>query len=698
MLQEIIELQDKAVASVIELLGKKREITFRAPTGSGKTYMMADLMNQILSGNDGVIFLVSSLSKGGLAKQNYDKFLEYSMNGAFKEIKPYLINTDISGEESLFIPDGYNVYVLPRDLYKEDSLLMRGPMTNFLQKVTTNLFGEGLNKEIYVIKDECHQATKNLDSLAKEYFSKIINFSATPDAKKGQHPDVQITDDEAVSAKLIKHIEWGAEDDTVEDAINQFERIKGDYRNLLGVNPCLIIQISNKDKADEELNNNILPVLDKAEHQDLKWMIIVDSEKKKDQPDVYQRRTNDIVGKRLPIHRWKDYAKSNTSTIDIIIFKMVISEGWDIPRACMLYQVRDSKSKQLDEQVMGRVRRNPRLLDFENLSDDAKELALTAWIWGIKPEQGRNSYEVSLAGQKFTRAQVLVKTTRLKALSNKKGIDVEAIISKEKPIIHHKGIFDLYRKLRGQEDMTKLCYEYSSSINNWLSFMEHFDVLKKEYEQFICDYSESMELVSDEDGKEVLSSFPLVSLYTDNENYLSIGEWVWVRKDSGEDFSFDSDAERKWASILKDLSREGAKQISDDGHSPEFLDEDGDPIKRYMWGKNYPAGSDIKFQYYLNGTHDSFPDFVLKDNQDRIHLFEVKSLNVKAGSNINDGEYQKKLLALSECYKYCSLLTGQYFYLPVLKDNKWEIYRFVNGVEDIISEKAFRKSVLSLLA
>ena len=33
---------------------------------------------------------------------------------------------------------------------------------------------------------------------------------------------------------------------------------------------------------------------------------------------------------------------------------MVISEGWDIPRACMLYQIRDSKSKQLDEQVMGR--------------------------------------------------------------------------------------------------------------------------------------------------------------------------------------------------------------------------------------------------------------------------------------------------------------------------------------------------------
>ena len=49
-------------------------------------------------------------------------------------------------------------------------------------------------------------------------------------------------------------------------------------------------------------------------------------------------------------------------------------KGWDIPRACMLFQIRDSKSKQLDEQVLGRVRRNPLLLDFENIDVDSKVL------------------------------------------------------------------------------------------------------------------------------------------------------------------------------------------------------------------------------------------------------------------------------------------------------------------------------------
>ena len=212
-------------------------------------------------------------------------------------------------------------------------------------------------------------------------------MSATPNLRRGQNPDVEITEEEAVNAKLIKHIELGNEEETVADALSKFEEIKDSYRNMLGVNPCLIIQISNKDKADYELNNLILPELNKVEHQDLKWMLIVDNDKKCDTNDVFK-------AKKLPVNKWKDYAKENTSTIDIIIFKMVISEGWDIPRACMLYQVRDTSSEQLDEQVMGRVRRNPRLIDFETLNNDAQNLATTAWIWGIIPEVKKKVFNV----------------------------------------------------------------------------------------------------------------------------------------------------------------------------------------------------------------------------------------------------------------------------------------------------------------
>lgn len=101
MLQEIIELQNSAVEKLLDLTRKnsKKAYTFRAPTGSGKTYMMADYMNRLLQINPNVVFLVSSLSKSDLAKQNYDKFCEYRDNNSFSNLDPYLINSDIAGEE-----------------------------------------------------------------------------------------------------------------------------------------------------------------------------------------------------------------------------------------------------------------------------------------------------------------------------------------------------------------------------------------------------------------------------------------------------------------------------------------------------------------------------------------------------------------------------------------------------------------------
>ena len=155
MLQEIKDLQRRAVSELLFKSAKKQELTFRAPTGSGKTHMMADFMNQVLTQNPDVVFLVSTLSKGDLAGQNYRSFCKRREDGTFPYIHPYLISTDISGEESLYIPTDYNVYVLPRDLFKKNGRLMAGPMTAFLEQLTRGeLFG-GQNKRIYLIKDEC---------------------------------------------------------------------------------------------------------------------------------------------------------------------------------------------------------------------------------------------------------------------------------------------------------------------------------------------------------------------------------------------------------------------------------------------------------------------------------------------------------------------------------------------------------------
>ena len=580
MLQEAKDLQNRAVTQLVSALSQgKKEYTFRAPTGSGKTYMMADFMNRILALQSNVVFLVSSLSKSELAEQNYNSFCALSQNGTFPHLNPYLISSETSGEGALHIPTDYNVYVLPRDLYKEKSRLKEeGTFLNFLQTI------KQASKSIYVIKDECHIATKNLNELNK-YFSVIINFSATPKLSQGQLPDVEISNNDAVKAKLIKTIEHSDNVESLDSiekknknldaALDKFEEIKQHYNNKLAVNPCFIIQISNKDQAEEELQNVIFPTLNNIKHQDLKWVYITGDKTGKG------CKTNDSGLNKLPVSKWKEYMKPKESSISVIIFKMVISEGWDIPRACMLYQVRDTRSKQLDEQVMGRVRRNPRLLDFDKLPKDAQYLACTAWVWGIMPQDIELPKQVHLVRNSGIEETLKISPTKLKKIASSRTFNVAKFIKKQRDNrLTHKSIFEMHRQLSTcNNEIQELCYSYAKTFDKWRKFIENIDKIKQKYNSYICDYQKSMIV-------ENAVSFPLVSYYNNNEKTLTIDDWIWCRKD-GDEFSFDSDAEKKWAELLKDIRQQAIGQTN-------LLANN-----KFLWGKSqcvsYVASVDIKF-------------------------------------------------------------------------------------------------------
>ena len=689
MLNEARELQSNAVQKLVEcILSSENNIVFKAPTGCGKTYMMADMIDRLLvhpdrlkgydASVDDIIFIVSSLSKSDLAKQNYEKFCLYGEKKFFTNLKPYLINSNVSGEERLFVPTDYNVYFLPRDLYKKNSRLMRGAMEGFLQNLITPVMLGGKGKKIILIKDECHQATNNLDEL-NNYFDKIINFSATPNLRRGQHPSVEIDENDAVSTKIIKSVSWQDDSETLSDAILKFENVKKDYLKLLGMNPCLIIQISNANRAEEELSEIFNLLKNKPE---LKWMYIVDKDK--------ECQTNDILGsKNLPVSRWKDYVKENTSTIDIIIFKMVITEGWDIPRACMLYQIRDAQSSQLNEQVIGRIRRNPRLLDYETLSVEQQELALKSWVWGIHNQEDIRqwrSVELQCKNENFL-FNITIKTTKLKALTDKKDFNIQNFVENRKAIVAPSSIFDLGQKIRKLDlEIQNTIYNYATDYQKWWKIAENSDALKKEYDNFICDYENSLE-IEQENGKDKEVSFPVTSQYLDNANYLGIDNCVWGRKENVNRFSFDSEAERSWAEILKDMSLNciASQTIQNDLYGSKTI---------YLWGKNYIPNSDIKFEYYLNGVHSSYPDFIMKDNKGNIHIFEVKSVNKSGDLNIDSEIYEKKIEELKKVYKQASKKTGHIFYIPILNGEMWTIFKYEKGTESCLNDDEFKNSFM----
>lgn len=692
MLDDVKNLQERAISELVQSLSEKDDVVFKAPTGSGKTFIMARVMDEVISKDDNVVFIVSSLSKANLAQQNYDKFNEYLELGLVQHLNPHLISSETSCESALYIPSVNNVYVLPQALYKAKSKL-KGQQA-FL-KLLLEIKNQG--RVLYLIKDESHVATNNLDEL-KSFFTKIINISATPKKK----PDVEISEQDAVNVCLIKRVQYcssadyGDDDFSVDSlqykellkALDYLKECKKDYLEKSNINPCLIIQISNKDLGEKQFNV-IERALGLSEYKDLKWVGYA-----KD-PKVCQ--TNDQMIKTSP-QKWEKYCKPNDSTIDVIIFKMAITEGWDIPRANMLFQIRDSKSKQLDVQVLGRVRRNPRIMDFEKITDEKeRRLFTTAYVWGIKDNSSeQKSVDVTLKGsvpdgnriKNEIQEEIKVKITKLADLNDtQSNFDIDTFLKEKQAPESCKSIFELYNELtkssnRIQVECKRYMFSsYDDEYSKYFVFVNNLSEIKSKVKTILSSDSSSIEVVKNSLGKDLEVSLPYNSLYFQNKKYsLQDVKGVWNNGSDMREFTFDSDSEKKWLyKMLQDFS---IKKIS--------LDEEKDIL---LVGKNYLQNSEIKYEYYADGSHFSYPDFVLKDKYDRIFLFEVKSMNISSSLQIDTKVYQEKVEILKDLYSKVSSKVEHYFCLPILNGKSWTVHCYYKGVHYELKEDQFKNVV-----
>lgn len=699
MLDEVKSVQNKAIYEIINEISIKDEIVFKAPTGAGKTFIMARVMDELLHSDDSIVFIVSSLSKAGLAQQNYDKFCEYLDLGLINDIKPYLISSESSGENSIYIPSHENVYVLPRDLYKDDSKLKKQQaLKKFLFEI------EDQNRKIYLIKDECHIATNNLDTL-KSHFLKVINVSATP--KKQQKVTVEISEKDVMSASIIKRVKYHSKEQYSDNdfavnsiqykellkALDNFKVLKNEYLKVSNINPCLIIQISNKVLGEEQFKV-IEHALSLSDYKDLKWVSYA--------TDSKLCKTNDQLIKAAP-SKWEKYAKPNDSTIDIIIFKMAITEGWDIPRANMLFQIRDSKSSQLDAQVLGRVRRNPRLMDFEKITDTkVKDLFTIAHVWGIKEKDEVNTLiDVRLKGKEplgeyvknEIQEELKVKITKLANLNHiRSKFDIEEFLENKENIQPCKSIFELHRALEKTSIKVKdECYKYMLSYygneySRYFNFVNNLDEIKSKIKTMYMSDTSSIEVVKKPNNNEDLEvSLPYNSLYYKNNKFVLTGlKGVWESDSDLSEFSFDSDSEKIWLYKLVNDFDSCIKRI--------YVEDSKDVL---LIGKNYLQNSEIKYEYYADGSHFSYPDFILKDKNNRVFLFEVKSVNISNSKSFNSEEYLDKVRILKDLYFKVSSKVNHYFCLPILNGNTWTVFCYYNGEGYELNYDQFKSVVVN---
>lgn len=56
--------------------------------------------------------------------------------------------------------------------------------------------------------------------------------------------------------------------------------------------------------------------------------------------------------------------------------------------------------------------------------------------------------------------------------------------------------------------------------------------------------------------------------------------------------------------------------------------------------------------------------------------------------------YKAKLEELKKAYMQASVITKQIFYLPIMRDDNWRIFQYIEGNENVLSKDEFIKHIL----
>lgn len=363
----------------VDVLNNKNHnkiVNFKAPTGSGKTFISSELISRIFEYNSTYLYnaktviIVATVSNAELPKQftkklnSYKKYHLYNKYDIEYISSPSSSNSAKSSENDVYFKLDNNVkekvFVFGTSSFgKKKVFTDRGILDNFL----TDIKNKGY-KLIY-IRDEAHiggktdadksvrfdeKMTNNSDFVIKmtatvKDYSNLVELKVGDLNSDGQY----LLKSPPITPKFYKE-SIDNDDEIIDKAIEDFQKIKKDYANLNDcfIRPAMLVQVDNDSKKNKEKHNSFLKGMELLESKfkkaGLVYLKYLDGE-----PYISSQ-----VGENT-----LSYASKNDSLIDVIIFKVGPATGWDIPRACMLLQLRSVSSENLNIQTIGRIMRNP---------------------------------------------------------------------------------------------------------------------------------------------------------------------------------------------------------------------------------------------------------------------------------------------------------------------------------------------------
>ncbi|MXR13742.1 hypothetical protein DR085_02525 [Mycoplasma flocculare] len=358
----------------------KNAIYFKAPTGSGKTFMILNYIDKLIEWNKAkvgkeLVFVIVTLSSAELPKQMEESFNEYKIFIKNTNLNIERIESPSNLKRTAKVDKNYEFFAKPDSVFimggasfKSNSILReQGSIEAFLSEIKRK------GQILIYIRDEAHIGSDIKINLKDKTFEEkmqlnasfILKMTATPktDLPLVHLSEKDLSQDDIQLLKTQKrynlYLETGNnydDEEILEIACKKFNEIKEQYNDnikepgLVGINPAMLIQIDNSSEKDaqkaQKFDENIEKIIKILEKHDLSWVKYFDQNKKESN---LRQKSNFTL---------RDISR-NMSSVDVIIFKIGPATGWNIPRACMLVQLRNISSSNLSIQTIGRIKRNP---------------------------------------------------------------------------------------------------------------------------------------------------------------------------------------------------------------------------------------------------------------------------------------------------------------------------------------------------
>ncbi|QNM93469.1 DEAD/DEAH box helicase family protein [Mycoplasma sp. Pen4] len=384
----LTKIQEQAVNKLLSQYHNDFGISsFIAPTGSGKTFMITKFIDNMIthsySRNEKLIFVIATISSAALPaqfKRNMEKYKFYLQNNLnIRHIESPSVSSKNKNDSDRDYDIGFktnDVIIFGKSSFGKSAIFTK---FHIIDKFIAQVKNAGY-KLIY-IRDEAHIGdTGKADGLKKDELTfenmiqkeadYVLKMSATLEEFETDDPVVitekELSEDDVKLLKCNKKFNLGLDDELSNDLIGnedlldvacrEFKKIKDIYFDkekepgLVKINPAMLIQVDNSSKMNKnkeaKFKENLKVIIKKLEEHNLTYVTYF-GEKNED-------NTSNILGENS-----LDQISRDNSEVDVIIFKIGPSVGWNIPRACMLVQLRNVSSQNLTIQTLGRIKRNP---------------------------------------------------------------------------------------------------------------------------------------------------------------------------------------------------------------------------------------------------------------------------------------------------------------------------------------------------